>query len=139
MKKLVALLLAVTMCLSCAACGKISVEEAVIGDWTGEFVYASTTMHANGDSDMCIEAGHTVTTTLHIFKGGTTQFTLLSNETGFETSFNGTWEVSDGILVITYSTWAANQVVSFEPNEEVTALRIQGSNVYFPDTITKKS
>ena len=138
MKKLLALLLAAAMCFSLVACGG-KVEDAVIGDWTGDFVYGSTTIHANGNSDMCLEAGHKATTTLSIYNGGAMQFVVRSNETGFETKNSGTWEVSDGVLVITYSNWGGDKVLSFVVDADSTpnTLTIQGSNVYFPDTLVK--
>lgn len=135
MKKILALLLVAVMCLSLAACGS-NVKETVIGDWVGDFVYDSNTYHANGDSDMCLAAGHNATTTLSIYKGGAMQFVVRSNETGFETKNSGTWEVSDGVLVITYG----DTVKSFEVDTDSTpnTLKIQGSSVFFPTTLNKK-
>ena len=121
MKKILSLMLAMVLVLSLAACGGgaksenngkekggESVEEAVIGDWTGDYVY-------NGISigDHSFDAGQSVTTTLNIFKGGTIQFMLHNNETNSEMDFNGKWEISDDVLVITYTAWENEETCGF--------------------------
>lgn len=137
MKKILALLLAAAICLTLVACGS-KVEETVIGDWSGDFIYSMETIHANGNSKLCIAAGHNVTTTLSLFEGNALQITLHSNETGFEIFYNGTWEIKNGILVITYGT--AAQAVSFIINTDTTTdtLTLQGISYIFPDTLTKR-
>lgn len=142
MKKLIALLSAAVMCLSLAACGDsgVNIEEAIIGDWSGDFEYQGATLHANGDSDMCIAKGHNATTTLSIFKGGAMQFTLRSNETGYEITTSGTWELSDGVLVLSYNFGLSDVTLSWEIDTENTpyCLNVQGKNGLFPTTLVKE-
>ena len=142
MKKIFALLLAAVMCISLAACGEsgVNIEEAIIGDWLGDFEYQGDTIYANGDSDMCIAKGHNATTTLSIFKGGAMQFTLRSNETGFEATRSGTWELSDGVLVLSYNSGLSDVTLSWEIDTENTpyCLNVQGKNGLFPTTLVKE-
>lgn len=139
MKKFVALFLASIMCLSLIACSDAKTEEIIIGDWSGDFIYDSTTIRVDGGSDMYLIAGHKATTTLSIYKGGAMQFVVRSNETSFEMKKSGKWEVSDGVLVITYNR-GGDKVLSFEVDTDSTpnTLKIQGSNDLFPDTLVKK-
>ena len=101
MKKIVAMILVMAMCLSLSACGKVKVEEAIIGDWTYDLIWTGPASRERDNPDMCIAEGHSATNTLSFFKGGTFELTTRSNETGFETTqFSGTWEIVDGAVVI---------------------------------------
>ena len=143
MRKMIALLLAVIMCLSLVGCGgnKVDVSEAVIGDRIGVSEYQGVKVSASSDNKLCVEAGHNVTTTLSIFKGGTMQFTVHGNETGYEFTTDGTWEVSDDVLVITYtfSMISGEKATGWEVDTDTTpyTLNVQGTDRFFPKTLSK--
>ena len=152
MKKVFALIMALVLVLSLVACGGgtteskdegksgASVEEAVIGDWAGDYTYnGGTKIHGGKPKEEFIDDGHSVTTTLSIYKGGSMQFTLHSNVTGFETSISGKWELSDDVLVITY-TYSKEETCGFEvdTNSTPNTLTTQGTNIYFPAKLTKQ-
>lgn len=101
MKKIIAMLLVVAMCFSLTACGKVKVEEAIIGDWTCDLTYNGLEYSDRDNPDLYIAPGHSATNTFRFYKGGTFDLDVLSHETGYETNvMNGTWEVVDGVVVI---------------------------------------
>ena len=138
MKKIVAMILVIAMCLSLSACGKVKVEEAIIGDWTYDLIWKGLASRERDNPDMCIEEGHSATNTLSFFEGGTVKLTTRSNETGFETTqFNGTWEIVDGVVVISAKVlWDSGSFsLGIDTESEPYTLRFLDN----PDTVYTKT
>ncbi len=138
MKKIVAMILVIAMCFSLSACGKVKVEEAIIGDWTYDLIWQGLTSSERDNPDMCIEEGHSATNTLSFFEGGTVKLTTRSNETGFETTqFNGTWEIVDGVVVISAKVlWDSGSFsLGIDTESEPYTLRFLDN----PDTVYTKT
>ncbi len=141
MKKALALLLALVMCLSLVACGEntnnstADVSEIVIGDWSGE--YESQYKVKYGGKDVNI--GDTMTLTVSIFKGGAMQIHRYDNDTGAEITWSGTWEETDGIIVLTHDNAISVVTISYELklDAEPYTMSIQGTSMDFPNTLAK--
>lgn len=121
MKKIIAMLLVVAMCFSLTACGKVKVEEAIIGDWTYNYTY-NTDMITYGDSndpDNRIVKGDPVTNKMSFFEGGTYKLVATNANTGYEhTMFSGTWEIKDDVVVISASLGRESGSYSLAINTE---------------------
>lgn len=141
MKKTISLILALVLCLclSLCACSKNNIAEEVVGVWTGTYVYQGDRYFYNGIE---INPGDNYKMTINIFKGGAVEIINDSTENDHETTYTGTWEISDDVLVIAYTPTiygAGEIVVSWEIDikAEPSTLTLQGSNKYFPKTLTK--
>lgn len=139
MKKLIVLLLVVVLCLSAMACGgKKDPSEIVIGKWEGNYIAQgnATTIVRDGKE---IVPGDSLTETLCIFKGGAAEILIFDNDTGAEQKYSATWEVSDGVLIVSRTLNGYDLVDSFEIHTDSTpyTLSMQGSGL--PSSLTKVS
>lgn len=155
MKKFIAIILMTAICLTLSSCGKakvedvkseedvkveepIKVEEAIIGDWTYDLIWKGITSSDRDNPDMCLAEGHSATNTLSFFRGGTVTLKSRSNETGFETTqFNGTWEVVDGVVVMSATIlWeSASYSIEVDTESEPYTLRLMNN----PDVVYTKT
>ncbi|MBE7016362.1 MAG: hypothetical protein E7417_06065 [Ruminococcaceae bacterium] len=97
MRKIIALLLAVIMCLSLVGCSEEKqntnntsteqdIKDCVIGTWERSFTTST---------------GEDVKQVMEIYKGGSGKFFIYSNNDG---TFPATWEIQDNVLNFTYSS-----------------------------------
>ena len=141
MKKALSLILAFVLCLSLCACGKHTqksdLEEAVVGKWTGTYIYLGATSHYNG---AVLNAGDKVEFSLLVFKGGAVEIIHQNTQNLYRLTSTGTWEITDGTFVITCDTSNGDVVISWEINSDATpkTMSKNGSNSAFPQTITKE-
>ena len=132
-KRTLALLLALALCLSLCACGSGKMQEVVVGEWFGAYTWSGSTLSHNGAE---LNTGDKVDFTMSIFKGGAVEI-IRKNDNEYERTSTGTWEVSDGVLVIT----CGDSVISWEIDVDSSpnVLTINGSNAAFPRTLTRES
>ena len=121
MKKIIAMFLVVVMCFSLTSCGKVKVEEAILGDWTYDYVYNTdrVTYGNSNDPDKHIGKGDPVRNTMSFFEGGTYKLVATNTNTGYEhTMFSGTWEIKDDVVVISASLGLESGSYSLAINTE---------------------
>lgn len=121
MKKIIAMILVAVVCFSLSACGKVKVEEAIIGDWTYDYTYNTdlVTYGDRNDPNRHIGKGDPVTNTMSFFEGGTYKLVATNTNTGYEhTMFSGTWEMKDGVVVISASLGLESGSYSLAVNTE---------------------
>lgn len=137
MKKLLSLILALVLCLGLCACGSKN-KNAVIGEWEGIYTDQDGGVQlADGNKT---KPGDLYETKVSIFKGGAVQMVRSHTELDLQYSDTGTWEISDGILVFTFSiSGGRNVILSWEINTKVkpNTLTFQGENKLFPAVLTK--
>ena len=132
MKKYIALVLALMMCLSLCACGTTSsenaldVKDAVIGTW--KCYYELTE-----DSPPVNKAGDTYSQTIELYKGGTGKiywYNETRNHDGI--NFSLTWEIEDGVVNIAYGVFGIDSYEGLEYNFETDTLtKIDGGRVFY--------
>lgn len=93
MKKIVALLLVVVMCMLFAACGADS-SETVIGEWIGKYTNQSKFSYNYKE----FNSGDEIELTMNIYKGGTLQVVRKNTVNDAEMITDGIWEIKDDIL-----------------------------------------
>ncbi|MBE6775687.1 MAG: hypothetical protein E7543_05790 [Ruminococcaceae bacterium] len=131
MKKIVALLLVVVMCMLFAACGADS-SETVIGEWIGKYTNQSKFSYNYKE----FNSGDEIELTMNIYKGGTLQVVRKNTVNDAEMITDGIWEIKDDILVTTFNVTNGDLVLSWEIIDEI--LKLQGSNYAFPKELMKK-
>ena len=98
MKKIIALLLAIVMCLSMCACGTTgkNMKDSIVGTWKYYYELTEASVYYENVGDKCVQ-------TIELYKGGTGRI-YWYNETADHEGSNVplTWEIKDDIVNITY-------------------------------------
>lgn len=126
MKKVLALLLAMVLVLSLAACGGQQglKSEDCIGTWVNSY---KLTEHSLGG-----DAGDDFNNTIELYKGGTGRISW-NNETTGENhgDISLKWEIADDIINIDYEDNFGNNTLGLEYNKEKEALvSVDGKNTF---------
>ena len=133
MKKTVSLILVFMLCMLLISCS-MKPAEVVVGEWAGTYTWQGSKQYYNGKE---LDTGDTLKFTMSIFKGGAVEIVRENPEKDYKSTHTGTWEISDGVLVVACPT---DVVISWEINTDVTpeTLNMNGSNIAFPKTLIKE-